>query len=695
MNTQNIFLYSEILAFCFILLVCLTGKVYQSEKPSAGGLLLRFNICAIFSVLVNFLWVNVNGNTITSVSTVKLVTVVYYFTINTAFYFWMRYSESTLYPAATSVKSYVFLSATPYLVTNILVVASCFFDWIFTVDNLNTVQTGPVWVIEYIYIFATLLWSAGTAFSFTKKTADPEMREQGTRLALFIILPFICIMLHVFTKSTPLSVIALSLLSIFSYRELKQAEIQEANAEAARREQEYLAKLQAAEQRADESEQRRIAFLRRVVFDFSSPLKTVNSLLEQVQSDDDPAATANCLKKIQSYNNYLSRIVAETAEMAELEAGTLQLQKNLTNLPEELIDLADFFQTQAEEKSVAFSTDFTTINDELVRHDSERLRQLLSNLFANALQNTTSQDEIQFTVQQVDPAVPDSASYIFSVSDSGRGMTQEEADHLFDVSDNDSESSTGFNLAIVKKLADLMNGRLNVESSPQTGTTISLFCSFELPTEDELTALQEAENESAEESDISEEISDSEDEADAVYETDNDYSTEADEEDDSFDETDDPADFDEEADESPDIAQPEDSYVPTEDEQTILNSVSVLVVENDPVLRDNACEVLASLGITAEPAVDGAEAIEKVRNATKWQYNLILMNIQMPHINGYEATQTIRSFTDKNLASLPIIAMDNEFTPVARQEAQRFGMNDLIAKPLRKRALVRIITKYY
>ncbi len=700
MNTQNILLYAEILAVCFILTVCITGKVYQSEKPDSGNLLLRFNICTIFAVLINFLWVNVNGNTIASAPMVKLVTVIYYFTLNTAFYFWMRFSENSLFPAAGQVKSYVFLSAIPYIITNILVAASCFFNWIFSVDNLNNLTPGPIWIVEYIFIFATLLWSAGTAFSFNSKATDPSAKQKAIHLASFVILPFVCVMLHVFTKNSPLCVIALSLLSIFSFREIQVAENKALAEEAARHEQEYLARIEAAENKAAIADQRRLSFLRRTVFDFSSPLMTVNSLLEKMSDPAaDPETITGCINKIRSYNNFMSRLIADASEMSDLETGSLTLYETLNDLPDELAGLADMWQIQAAEKQTELAIDIPELNDRLVRHDAKRLSQILSNLMDNAFKNTTAEDTVSFSVQQVEPAVPDSASFIFSVSDNGHGYTEEEVAHLFEVS-ADPDNNNDFGLVIVKKLADLMNAKINVDSSPKEGTTISLFVSFPLPTEEELAALNESavtetetdepetdeqptdedeypEEETADEAYSDEELADADPDLEPEPETDPDQ----------------PADETEPADTDTAVLE-NDGYVPTEEEADILNRASVLVVEDNDFMRKTAQELLESLGVTVTAAIDGADAIEKARNANNGQYDLILMNIRMPHINGYEAAQTIRSLNNKRIASLPIVAMDTDYTLNSRQEMQRLGMTDLIPKPLKKRALVRVITKY-
>ena len=119
-------------------------------------------------------------------------------------------------------------------------------------------------------------------------------------------------------------------------------------------------------------------------------------------------------------------------------------------------------------------------------------------------------------------------------------------------------------------------------------------------------------------------------------------------------------------------------------------AIRILVVDDEPDIRRICRILLETGGYTVLEAATGAEAVEQVRQHP--ELDLILMDIQMPIMDGYEATKIIRSFNNKN-AQIPIIAMTaNAFTE-DRLRAKEAGMNEHIAKPFDAKLLVKIIHK--
>ena len=108
--------------------------------------------------------------------------------------------------------------------------------------------------------------------------------------------------------------------------------------------------------------------------------------------------------------------------------------------------------------------------------------------------------------------------------------------------------------------------------------------------------------------------------------------------------------------------------------------------------REIAQEILEEYGAQIDTAEDGDIAVEKVKNSAPGQYDVVLMDIQMPRMNGYEATKAIRALENKELADIKIIAMTANAFEEDRQNAFAAGMNEHIAKPIDVPHLLRTLS---
>ena len=119
----------------------------------------------------------------------------------------------------------------------------------------------------------------------------------------------------------------------------------------------------------------------------------------------------------------------------------------------------------------------------------------------------------------------------------------------------------------------------------------------------------------------------------------------------------------------------------------------ILMAEDNELNAEIACEILSEVGFIVERAENGRDCVEKLSAAPPHYYSLILMDIQMPEMDGYEATRAIRALDDKEKASIPIIAMTANAFEEDKKDAMEAGMNAHIAKPIDVDVLLTTLSK--
>ena len=119
----------------------------------------------------------------------------------------------------------------------------------------------------------------------------------------------------------------------------------------------------------------------------------------------------------------------------------------------------------------------------------------------------------------------------------------------------------------------------------------------------------------------------------------------------------------------------------------------ILLVEDNELNREIAEEILGAYGFKIETAENGAVALDKVKASVPGYYDLILMDVQMPVMNGYEATRRIRALNDAKLATIPILAMTANVFDEDRKQAAEYGMDGFLSKPIVMDELIHTLQK--
>ena len=138
-------------------------------------------------------------------------------------------------------------------------------------------------------------------------------------------------------------------------------------------------------------------------------------------------------------------------------------------------------------------------------------------------------------------------------------------------------------------------------------------------------------------------------------------------------------------------AEPEDSVLPAAG--TDFRGKCILIVEDNELNSEIAVEILNEYGFLVDTAENGVEAVQKVRNSTPGNYDLVLMDVQMPVMNGYEATKQIRALDDPALAGITILAMTANAFDEDRKKALKCGMDGFLSKPIVIEELISILQK--
>ena len=519
-------------------------------------------------------------------------------------------------------------------------------------------------------------------------------------------------------------------------------------------------RLQATAREAESANKAKTDFLSTMSHDIRTPMNAIIGLTAIAEKNlGDVESTEESLRKISLASNHLLTLINDILDISKVESGKLKLSPLTFSIVETVENLVNISQPMIKEKNLEFSFHINKMEKEYLYADQLRLNQIYINILSNAIKYTEPGGRISVDLCEEASTRPDSIRLVYTVSDTGIGMSPEFIENMYQPFSRQVDSrvssiqGTGLGLAITKQMVELMGGTIECQSEQGKGTTFTVILDIPvaerqredmkldpidvLIVDDDEVMLRTAVD-TLETLGASTEQAGSGLEALGMIEhrhlSGKDYDviivdwkmpeidgTETISRIRSEIDTKTPillisaydwSDIEEKAKEAGAngfVSKPlfrstlydkinaligkESRSIEPEDDYSDLQGLNILVAEDNDINWEIVSTMLSMFGITAERAENGRICVDKIRGAEKGSYELIFMDIQMPEMNGLDATRAIRKLEDPWASSIPIVAMTADAFSENVTECLNAGMNGHIAKPIDIKLVIREIRR--
>ena len=395
--------------------------------------------------------------------------------------------------------------------------------------------------------------------------------------------------------------------------------------------QELNAKLQIAAEKAESANRAKSTFLFNMSHDIRTPMNAIIGYADLASRHlDDPAKLEKYMENIQGCGQNLLVLLNNVLDLARIENDKTEIEYSVSDIEKDFRNCIAMFQNQADGKGQTLTVTAHLLHP-YVYVDVPHLTEICTNLVSNAVKYTGDGGAIHCDITQKPGEKEGWCDTVVTVADNGIGMSQEFLKHIFEPFERERTST-------VSKVEGSGIGMGIVKKlvglmggTVEVESKIGVGSTFTVTIPCRIASQEETQA--------------------AKRET-----------------------------------------APSDEKS--LCGVKILLTEDNDLNAEIATELLQEEGCTVDRAKDGVECVDLLEKAANGTYQLILMDIQMPVMNGYDAAKKIRRMEDPQKAGIPIIAMTANAFSEDRQAALDAGMNDHVAKPINMNILVPTIRKY-
>lgn len=373
------------------------------------------------------------------------------------------------------------------------------------------------------------------------------------------------------------------------------------------------------------------AFLFNISHDIRTPMNAIKGFTDlALMHLDEPTKLKNYLEKVDESNRHLLSLIDDLLEMSKLDYGKIELKEEECDLGELLKTTTDMFRAQAEEKNLSLIEEWD-LPKQTVYTDQSRFQRIMGNLIENAVKFTPTGGQVKIAAHKKQTSDSGYARYEFVVSDTGVGMSEEFMRRMYDAFEREESSTRSGYIGTGLGLA-ITKRMLDV-----VGGSISVKSKkgegsvFTVGMPMKLANFISEKNARKEEKN---------------------------------------------------------------DVHRAAGKHRILLVEDIDINRMLAENILQDAGFIVDSVPDGSDAVEAIKNRPVRHYDLVLMDIQMPVMNGYEATRAIRAMGREDTDTIPIIALSANARDEDKRESMKTGMNSHVAKPFDIAHLINTVNEH-